>query len=1121
MPVRVHQYHSGCAPGDAVTNSMLLLQRHLRDMGLDSDVFADQPHPDLTDRIRPRSELRGSLEPHDVLLVHHSLGHDAMDWLLHLGCRKVLQYHNITPPNFFPDGSPLQSYARLGYEQLGLLMGQVEAAYTDSKFNQRDLLKRGYRGVKVLPVLVDIESFANTLSPRCLETGTGRPWTVLFVGRVAENKGHRELVQVAAWWAKTYPQHPVQFICVGSYAPDDPLFKRLEKDVRSHGLAASFRFVGKVSDSDLIDWYARSDCYLSLSEHEGFGVPLTEAMLSDLPVVALGTSAVFENVDTAGVLLATPEPAAVGAVLYRLMRNRPFRRAVVARQREHVRQFRDSEVRARVSEMLSDLGVEHVARPIKEPEPESAGIRIEGPCDTSYSLAIVNRELAIALNDSGEPTALFCTEGPGDYTPAAADLAALTPQVQEMIAAGRGSAVPTATIRNLYPPRVRDARGDIVAEYFFWEESVLPREYVRDFNVSLDVVLAPSRFVADTLRSSGVNVPIQVVGAGADHIMRVALEPLPFGLPDGFKFLHISSCFPRKGPDVLLRSFGRAFAGRTDVALVIKTFPNPHNLVEELLDQLRSVQPDFPPVVVINEDYSPGQLRSLYEACDAYVAPSRGEGFGLPMAEAMLHRMPVIATGWGGHTGFCTESTSYPVRFTLEPSESHVAGDGLSLWAEPDEDHLVERLLQVEGQRGETERLSAAEELIRTEFTWAGVAKRARAAVDSSSVPTRDFAVEPLRLAWVSTWNEPCGIAGYSKFLLDHLDPAEVDLRMHGRIGTSQGTDTVPISTLWKDHADGSLDALYDQIIADGSEVAVFQFNFGFFGVRALARVVAALEDAGVRVIVTFHRTRELDRPDFQANLRDGVDGLSRASRLLVHSLEDLHRLAGLGLGDRAALFPQGVMDVPSPGMQGARKRLELSPAAKIIASYGFMLPHKGLAELVDAFAVLCSGRKDVYLFMVNALYPDGVSNEVHQQLLARMEELGIRDRVRVFTDFLPDQVSLSILQAADVVVFPYQETAESSSAAVRFGLAARRPVATTNLGIFDDLESNGLRFSGFDAKSISKDLAGWLDDPATESVVAGQDSWLQSRSWPLLMLRLTDMARGLVLDGERETDAT
>ncbi len=113
----------------------------------------------------------------------------------------------------------------------------------------------------------------------------------------------------------------------------------------------------------------------------------------------------------------------------------------------------------------------------------------------------------------------------------------------------------------------------------------------------------------------------------------------------GFTFLHISSAFPRKGVDVLLEAYFDAFDSRSDVSLILKTFPNPHNEVEGILERLRAGHPNPPDVRWIDRDLEDREIEALYGLADCYVHPARGEGFGLPVAEAMAAGVPVISGG--------------------------------------------------------------------------------------------------------------------------------------------------------------------------------------------------------------------------------------------------------------------------------------------------------------------------------------------------------------------------------------------------------------------------------------------------------------------------------------------
>ena len=205
----------------------------------------------------------------------------------------------------------------------------------------------------------------------------------------------------------------------------------------------------------------------------------------------------------------------------------------------------------------------------------------------------------------------------------------------------------------------------------------------------------------------------------------------------------------------------------------------------------------------------------------------------------------------------------------------------------------------------------------------------------------------------------------------------------------------------------------------------------------------------------------------------------ARCDRLLVHSPADLNRLKDVGLVDNVTLFPHGIVDRPDlPPGRSAEGPFRL-------ASYGFFLPHKGLHELVDAVGVLRSAGRDVRLTMVNSEYPVPESGRMIEQARQKIHDLGLGSFVRLVTDFLPSEQSLAMLEDADLIVFPYQETGESSSAAVRTGLASGRPVAVTPLPIFDDVAPAVLRLPGCSAQEIAAGIGDCMDALAGHSEAA------------------------------------
>jgi len=236
------------------------------------------------------------------------------------------------------------------------------------------------------------------------------------------------------------------------------------------------------------------------------------------------------------------------------------------------------------------------------------------------------------------------------------------------------------TIRNTYPPRTNAMRGyhKIIGPYG-WEESRFPKDFVENFNSRLTIVLCMSEYVKKVMTQNGVKIPIFVTGIGADHILKHGIKKIPYKLLDGFRLLHISSCFPRKGVDVLLDVFKDI--AHLNISLTIKTFPNPHNNIKEQIKKLPLYVRNK--ILLIDEELEPSQINYLYEKCDVLVAPSRGEGFGLPIAEAMLLQLPVVVTSYGGQMDFCTKENSWLIDYSFKKAKTHFDLSD-SYWAEPD-----------------------------------------------------------------------------------------------------------------------------------------------------------------------------------------------------------------------------------------------------------------------------------------------------------------------------------------------------------------------------------------------------------------------------------------------------
>ena len=939
--------------------------------------------------------------------------------------------------------------------------------------------------------------------------------------------------------------------------------KHLEAEAAKAGLATEdLVLTGHVSDDDLMALYAGCHLFVFPSLHEGFGLPALEAMHFGVATIGSNTTSVPEVIGRADACFDPTSQREMTALMLRCLTDDAFHTELRQHARRQALSFNWDDIAARVWRAFeaalaarqlkssahhlqgratnAALTASQLVAPPHAPPPDDKELaelahalasneaqvlrsrahatpgdtlrwRIEGPFDSSYSLALVNREAARALTALGHHVVLHSTEGPGDFAANPAFLAA-NPDLQEMHAREPLEPVATADVqaRNLYPPRVVDMTGcHSMLHQYAWEESALPPAWVRDFNAHLDGITCTSTHVKKVLQDNGVHVPMTVVGNGVDHWERVvASSGLRFP-GKRFRFLHVSSCFPRKGADVMLAAYGDAFTAGDDVSLVIKTFANPHNDIHAQITALRSANPRYPDIHVIEDDLSDSDLKALYQHSHVLVAPSRAEGFGLPLAEAMLSGIPVITTNWSGQLDFCNAENSWLVDFTFAPARTHFDLDG-SVWADPDQTSLAGAMTAAHtvSQRQRKSMAEKGRQILLRHFCWQDVAARAVAAVrDRASVVTT-----PPRIGWVTTWNTRCGIASYSRHIIEAA--AEQVTVFAPRQGGLLQADEDWVQRCWlSSKEENAFNDLVLRIDDLGMDVLVVQFNYGFFQLRSFAEFLHGQIDAGRAVIVTMHATGDppaLAEWDDNWRLATAAAALARCDRLLVHSLADMNRLKSAGLVDNVALFPHPLWRLPA-----AAEPARSDNALPLVATFGYCLPHKGLPETLDAIQALRQRGQPVRLLMLNAEYPDTVSGELVAQLRQQIVRLKLDDLVDFRSEYLPDAEAAALQGEAQLILFPYQGTQESASGAVRHGLASGAPVMVTPIAIFDDLGDAVFRAKGVDAKALADAVTTslkLLSDGDAKAALIAQNAiqWRAAHDVGQLARRLFDMARAL-----------
>lgn len=1000
-------------------------------------------------------------------------------------------------------------------------------------------------GGEFQPLNLALDASATTLS----RLQVIRPF-VLYTGGADERKNLPRLIE--AWSALPTSLRQSHQLLFAGRMPEGNVeeFRRIAQRL---GLQKDeLLFSGYVSDEELVQLYNLCKLYVFPSWHEGFGLPALEAMACGAPVIGANTTSLPEVIGLPEALFDPYSVTAIrdkiqqalmdGAFCERLRQNgveqlRKFSWDQVALRAIAAWESMESSVKERpipwriaqekavssyqrliqkiaesAQEKIQENDIKQLARCLEKNEqeifrllrtrklPEKITWRIEGPFDSSYSLALVNREIARALESLGHTVVLHSTEGPGDFEPDAnflqanRDLASMHQRVDNF-----SSWDVDISSRNLYPPRVIDMHSRLNALHAYgWEESGFPLEWADHFNMALQGMTVMSSHVQKIMQDHGVAIPMAVSSIGTDHWQKITSDHRLVVSGKKFRFLHVSSCFPRKGADVMLQAYGRAFSASDDVTLIIKTFPNPHNAIHQWLAEARGGKSDFPDVQIIEEDFTDGQLKALYEQCHALVAPSRAEGFGLPMAEAMLSGLSVITTGWSGQTDFCTPENSWLIDYDFQRAQSHF-GIFASVWAEPKVDHLAQIMREVhqapDSVRQQKNRLG--QQLLAEKFRWVDTAARM---VQAARVWSEGGNAEEPRIGWISSWNTKCGIASYSEHLIKNMPSGVQVLAAHTPVPIAEDHNNVV--RCWSTGDGDSLMELEKAVVSSQINTLVVQFNYGFFNFDNFGSFLHRQKLSGRKVLVVLHSTNDPPHAPHK-KLSFLVPALAQCDRVLVHSTGDLNRLKALGLVDNVTLFPHGVLDYEPPA-----RYLHATAGEFVVASYGFFLPHKGLLELILAIEILYQKGMKIRLKMMNAEYPVLESRLAIEQAQTMVEKKGLEHIIELNTEYLSDLMSIKMLSDADLVIFPYQETGESSSAAVRYGIACGRPVAATPLGIFDDVASVVHFLPGTSPQAIADGISKLSQDIASAAPHfmeknAASERWRNEHKYSKLGVRI------------------
>ena len=352
MTGRVFQLVPVLEPGDAIGT-------HAQRM---AEILGEQSGGFIVQKVAPELEhlathwSKAEVSPDDILIYHVALASELGNWMRGIEARKVIDYHNITPPEFFRAYEPGLSVALAGsHYELELLRPEVLLAISDSDYSRLELEAMGFARTETLPIFIDYAQYEVEPNQHLMEEltrGKSERGDILFVGRIAPNKRHEDLIKAFVTYRRAFRPSARLFLVGGTNSLN--YSRVLEKFVQRLGVEG-VNFVGRVPTEDLVAYYRSADVFLSMSEHEGFGAPWVEAMYFGLPIVSFAAAAISETVGEAGVLFREKNYEDVAALIDVVMQDEEVRNRLAAAGRARFEYFRPEVFEARFRSMIEEL----------------------------------------------------------------------------------------------------------------------------------------------------------------------------------------------------------------------------------------------------------------------------------------------------------------------------------------------------------------------------------------------------------------------------------------------------------------------------------------------------------------------------------------------------------------------------------------------------------------------------------------------------------------------------------------------------------------------------------------------------------------------------------------------
>jgi len=338
--MEIHQFLPGFSCGDAISTSALEMRELFRSWGYPSEIYTcpQYIHPLIRKEGYDYKNYGAYSSKNNIVIYHFSVGSELTPFFQQLPDKKILIYHNITPAEFVRETNPeVAAILQRGRLELPRLKDTPLIALADSEYNRQELVQQGYSNTHVLPLLIDFNKYPAKPRKTVINMYQDGFVNLFFTGRVAPNKRHEDIIKVFYFYNRYINSHS-RLILVGSWATMERYYEQLNYLVEYLKLD-NVVFTGLVDADELVAYYRVSDIFITMSEHEGFCLPLLEAMYYQLPILAYNSTAIPYTLGKAGILIEEKRYGEIAEIIDIIITDGQLKETMRARGREQLKTY--------------------------------------------------------------------------------------------------------------------------------------------------------------------------------------------------------------------------------------------------------------------------------------------------------------------------------------------------------------------------------------------------------------------------------------------------------------------------------------------------------------------------------------------------------------------------------------------------------------------------------------------------------------------------------------------------------------------------------------------------------------------------------------------------------------